>query len=510
VSSKTSLIFKSSGFRVLNTLVGVAIGILMMPFLINTLGQELYGLWIVIGSIVGTYYLLDLGFNQAVTRYVSKYIHQNNPEAANRIINTALVIYSVLGIVVLVISIIAAHYGAEKLMDNTDNLDVVKMILIITGLSLAIEFPAKAFPGILSAYMRYDFIALVKLGKSVLDAVLIYMFLSNGYGLVAMALIMMITGLVSTAIYVKFTTSLFKELEFKKSAIDAATLKDVFHFSKWVFLLDINTMLRNKMDIWFIAFYQFSGILTAYYVAVRLVEYAITFLTQATGFSGPIFTEYYAKGAQQELKSSISFFIKVSLLLATTFYVGFLLLGYSFIKLWMGESFQVEDTFICLLILAVGRFSVYCAAPFQSLLLTLNKHNVGSVISLMETVIIGFLLTILVPKFGIIGASISISAPLVVGRLLIIPLYIQSLMNIDLHYLICRIAIFLVVAALFAYSLYCVMPDWRSLSIWQVAMSASILSAGQLIIGFLLFNSSERLVIKDKVIDRIFKKISKN
>src|SRR3954464_6608027 len=103
-------------------MASIVIGILMMPFLLSALGSELYGLWIVIGSIVGTYYLLDLGFNQAVTRYVSKYIHQNNAEAANRTINTALLIYSLLGIVVLLASIIAAQFGAEKLMDTTSNL----------------------------------------------------------------------------------------------------------------------------------------------------------------------------------------------------------------------------------------------------------------------------------------------------------------------------------------------------------------------------------------------------
>lgn len=479
----------------------------MMPFLISTLGQELYGLWIVIGSVVGTYYLLDLGFNQAVTRYVSKYIHQNNPEAANRVINTALVIYGVLGAVVLIISIIAAHYGAEKLMDSSDNLDIVKMILIITGLSLAIEFPAKAFPGILSAYMRYDFIALVKLGKSILDAVLIYTFLSSGYGLVAMALVTMVTGLISTAIYVKFTTGLFKELKFKKDAIDLATLKDVFHFSKWVFVLDINTMLRNKMDIWFIAFYQSSGVLTAYYVAVRLVEYAITFLTQATGFSGPIFTEYYAKGDHKNLKASISFFIKVNLLLATTFYVGFFLLGYSFIGLWMGNDFPVEETFLCLLILAVGRFAVYCAAPFQSLLLTLNKHNFGSMVSLMETIIIGILLIVLVPQYGIVGASIGIAGPLVIGRLVVIPLYIQHLINIDLQQLFYRIVIYLLAASLLASSLYWMAPGLQSLSVWQLITIASILGISQLMMGLMLFNLAERVIIKEKVINNFVKKI---
>src|SRR5690606_32785170 len=116
---------------------------------------------------------------------------------------------------------------------------------------------------------------------------------------ITIAVITLVTGTISTVIYVRFTSGLFTELRFSRELIDTRTLKDVFHFSKWVFLFDVNTMIRNKMDIWFIAFYQSSAILTIYYVAVRLTEYALQFLTQATGITGPIFTEYYAKNEQK-------------------------------------------------------------------------------------------------------------------------------------------------------------------------------------------------------------------
>src|SRR5690606_23725923 len=112
-------------------------------------------------------------------------------------------------------------------------------------------------------------------------------------------------------------------------------------------------------DIWFIAFYQSSAILTIYYVAVRLTEYALQFLTQATGITGPIFTEYYAKGEHQNLQESALAFIKLNIALGSTFLVGFYLVGESFIRLWMGPDFSVQSAYTCLVILALGRFAVY-------------------------------------------------------------------------------------------------------------------------------------------------------
>lgn len=497
MSSKFSLILKGSSFRVLQTLVSIVIGLVMMPFLIGALGQELYGLWIVIGSVVGTYYLLDLGFNQAVTRYVSKYIHQNNPQAANKIINTALVIYSLLGVVVLVASVFAAKFGAEKLMDNHEHLTLAQTILIITGLAFALEFPAKAFPGIISAYMRYDFIALVQLLKSIIDALLIYYFIVNGYGLVAMALITFCTGLVSTAIYIRFTTSLFKELTFERSAIDLSTFKDVFHFSKWVFVTDMCALLRDKMDIWFIAFYISNSALTIYYVAVRLVEYALQFLTQATGITGPIFTEYYAKGEAVKLAKSVSLFIKLDIALGTIILVGFYLLGISFIDIWMKGAVSAEAAFGCLMILALGRFTVYFASPLNSLLMTLNKHSIVSWISILETFCSAILCWWLIPSYGLIGAACAIAIPNTIGRLILIPIFVTRYINLNMLSLISRTLVFVFVSTIFAWSVANYLPELKTLNLWQLVLVAPVIACVQVLFALSLCTLDElQFVIK--------------
>src|SRR5690606_32116626 len=156
----------------------------------------------------------------------------------------------------------AAKFGIESLMGESENLQLAQTLLVISGLTLALEFPAKSFPGIVSAYMRYDFIALVRVIKAIVDAVLIYVFLSRGHGLVAIATITLLTGVISTVAYVRFTSSLFKDLHLTRKFVDLSTLKDVFHFSKWVFIFDMSAMMRDKMDIWFIAFYQSNTVLT--------------------------------------------------------------------------------------------------------------------------------------------------------------------------------------------------------------------------------------------------------
>lgn len=491
MSFKTKLILKGSSLRIAQTIVMVIIGFIMMPFMISVLGEELYGLWIVISSVVATYYLLDMGFSQAITRYVAKYIHQNNPDAANRVINTALALYSALGLLVLLISVVGAKMGVDRLMEGSENAPLAKILLVIAGITLAIEFPAKSFPGIVSAYMRFDVIALVRTGKAIADAILIYVFLSAGFGLIAIAIITLITGTISTAIYVRFTSGLFTELRFRKELIDSRTLKDVFHFSKWVFLFDVNTMIRNKMDIWFIAFYQSSAILTIYYVAVRLTEYALQFLTQATGITGPIFTEYYAKNEHQNLRQSVLAFIKLNIALGSTFLVGFYLVGESFIRLWMGPDFSAYSAYMCLVILAVGRFAVYFSAPLQSLLLTLNRHSVGAITSVVETIGSAILLWLLIPTFGIVGAALAIAIPTVIGRLIIIPVFVSQIITINFKQLALKVILFSVLTGIYLMICGNFEDEFTNLSLLELLLVSPAVGIIQLLLGISLFNRTE-------------------
>lgn len=494
MSSKFKLILKGSSFRVIQTVVSIIIGLLMMPFLISALGNDQYGLWIVIGSIVGTYYLLDLGFNQAVTRYVSQFIHQHDYAAANKIINTSVVVYSLLGIVVLVASVIAAFYGAESLMKNSENLNIAQVILIVSGLSLACEFPSKAFTGIIGAYMRYDFISIVRFSKSILDAILIYLFLSNGYGLITMSIIMFITGLMSTSIYVWFTTNLFKELQFSLKFVEIPVLKEIFSFSKWVFFLDVNNMIRSKMDIWFISFYLSTGVLTVYYVAVRLIDYAIQLLTQATGITGPIFTEYYAKSESGKLITSFKFFFKINMLLASVVLIGFYLVSESFIGIWMGDGFDIKSAYVCLLILSVGRLVTYMNNPVTSLLMTLKKHQICAYLSILEMAVSAVLCWTLIPKYGLVGAGIAISAPYII-QAIILPLYAARKIQMAMYSIVIRILIFYIVSAFVWYMAGVQLFFDVKLNIVGIVFSALAILFIQVIFSFLIWDHEERMLI---------------
>src|SRR5689334_7759573 len=93
---------RSAGRTVFNVLtnwgavlLGMSISFVLSPFLVHHLGDARYGLWGVIGSIIGYLGLLDFGIRVGVTRFVARHDATGDREAATRLVSTALGLFGV-------------------------------------------------------------------------------------------------------------------------------------------------------------------------------------------------------------------------------------------------------------------------------------------------------------------------------------------------------------------------------------------------------------------------------
>ena len=496
----SSALLKGSSFRVIQTIISIGIGFWMLPFLISHLGSEDYALWVLIGSIISSYYLMDLGLNHTVTRYVARYIYTEEYEQANRIINTALLIYSVLGIVLFTFTVLAVFYIAPEIVKNPEDLQTAQAILLISGLSLSLEFPSKAFPGVISAYLRFDTIALVRTLGSILSAAAIFLFISNGAGVVTLAIISFATNIITTAFFIYYAYNLFSSLDIAKKHISKKDMIEIFHFSKWTFIVDVTNLLKSKMDIWMIASLLSNAGITTYFIAARLIEYATQIVAQALGFTVPVFTKYYATNQLEKMAEALIFFVKLYVILLVLFVAGFIILGEEFIRLWIGDEIDINVAYQCLIILAAGRLLVLITNPFVSVLMTIKKHKYVTYLSVVDTIAVTLSALYLIPEFGLVGAAIAFS--LVVGALRVtyLPYIVSQLTGIKLIPLMFNSIYFLIYSSLVVYAFISMKGGIDS---WITLLSYSVLVAVSIIPGtILLFSKNEKYEIKQWVLNK--------
>src|SRR5580704_5318496 len=82
----------------------VLVGIFLSPFILHRLGDSAYGIWVLIFSITGYYGLFDLGIRSSVVRYVSKFTATGESDKLNRLVNTSLWSYTLIGAVAMLIT----------------------------------------------------------------------------------------------------------------------------------------------------------------------------------------------------------------------------------------------------------------------------------------------------------------------------------------------------------------------------------------------------------------------
>src|SRR5215510_9108902 len=68
----------------------------LLPVILHSLGQEQYGLWLLITSMTGYLGLMNLGIPMASVHFIAKYDAQKDYENVNAIVANSLVLYLII------------------------------------------------------------------------------------------------------------------------------------------------------------------------------------------------------------------------------------------------------------------------------------------------------------------------------------------------------------------------------------------------------------------------------
>ena len=69
------------------------VGLFLTPYIILKLGNSEYGLYTLIGAFIGYISIFDLGLNNTIIRFVTKYKTENNEVGEQNFLAISLIIY---------------------------------------------------------------------------------------------------------------------------------------------------------------------------------------------------------------------------------------------------------------------------------------------------------------------------------------------------------------------------------------------------------------------------------
>ncbi len=418
---------------VVSLAVSAVISFAMTPFVLHRLGDRQYGIWSLVATFVGYYGLLDLGLLSAAVRYFSRALGKKDEESANRVLNSALVVYGWIGSAALVIGACVA-FIVPRFSGHPEEGAILWKVILIASAATAITLPVRALIGALNASLRLDRTAALEICGAVLRAILMAGVLWAGGGVIALVFVLLAAAIPQALLHLYYARKDIPFIRFGLRYFDKGTARSLLGYSVFTFLAQVADLLRFQTDPLVIAPILGLVAVSHYRIAAVLAAYLTNVIVPIMGVLTPVFSRQ--EGAQDHHGIHRTFLLGTKVSICVSSFLGFGLIawGRPFLTRWVGPRYL--DALPCLQILAAIYMIALWQGPSGFLLYGISKHRWLSVFNGIEGVLNVVLSVFFARRYGLIGVAYGTFVSMALVRVMVIPVYTCRAARMDWrHYL---------------------------------------------------------------------------
>jgi O-antigen/teichoic acid export membrane protein len=323
---------------VLNTIIGL----FYIPILLRFLGQSEYGLYMLIGSIVGYISILDFGLHNTIYRFVSKYQSEKNYKAQKTFLSTIFVIYSFIMILIILVGIFLYNYIDIIFSSSIDqeNIQKARKMFVILIFNLAITLPLGAFQFILRGYGKFTLTNFVKIVRILLRTFFAILILFLGYKSVALVMIDTIFNLSMGIIFLFYCVRKYN-VKFSFISFDRTIIKEIFNYSVYVFIIAIINQFFWKIGQVTLGVIDSTIAVAIYALSMSLVSYYQQFGLAISGLFMPKVSKLVTDGSNNVILTDLMIRVgRLQFIILGFILTLFFVFGQNFISLWAGKEYD--------------------------------------------------------------------------------------------------------------------------------------------------------------------------
>ena len=166
----------------------ILVTFIYVPFVLDKIGKDSYGLFSIIGSIIAYIAILDFGINDSTLRFFISYRKEKSLDQKRQILGSVSKIYSGLLIIVLLVSTIVYFYLPILFSNTFSNQEMIdlKEMYLISIISIAFTIFFNPIGAIMNAYEKFIILKFTDILVFTFTTITIIVFLNFNYGVVMM------------------------------------------------------------------------------------------------------------------------------------------------------------------------------------------------------------------------------------------------------------------------------------------------------------------------------------
>ena len=412
--------------------VDIIVGILFVPFLLKSLGDQEYGLYKLMLSTASYLSVLDFGIGGTITRYVVKFRTEQKRKDEENFLAMGFLIYALLALIIILIAFGVAFCIPKiyAVSINPEQFKYAQLIFMLICGQMAVTLFNHAYNGLLLAYEKYVYQKIVSIVKILLRVLLLIVLISSTKSAVVIAIVDLALSF-SLVVFNHFYCKRKLKCKIKLHAWDWKLAKEAGVFTLAILLQSIINQFNSNVDTIVLGIYVSTAVISMYSLVLQMFNMYSSLSTAVSSIYLPSLSKaVFAGESDDQITDRIIKPSRIQLVILLLALTGFILFGKQFINVWVGsEYFEVYLLSCIILISATLELS---QNTITAILKAKNKLHGKTFILGLSTIVNVILTFILVPKIGALGATIGTAFSLVFGYVLVLNFYYHFKIKINM------------------------------------------------------------------------------
>lgn len=414
-------------------ILNILVALFYTPFMLRMMGQNEYGLYALVASVISYLTVLDLGIGNAIVRYTAKFRAEGKIREQYEMFGLFLLLYLAIGFITVLIGTVL-YNNVETLFGTTMSdaeLSRARIMIIILIFNLAFTFPMSIFGSIITAYEKFVFPKVINIARIILNTGVMILLLSLGYKAIALVVVQTIFNIFTLIInYIYCKRWLKIEIHFQNFNI--ILLKEVALYSFWILLDVVMNQIYWNTGQFVLGAISGTAAVAVFAIAIQMESMYMQFSSAISSVFLPKVTGMVAKN--NDTKELSDLFIRtgrIQNIIMSFMLFAFITFGKQFIELWAGPDYS--DAYYMTIAFYLALYIPLIQNLGITILQARNQMRFRSLLYIVISIVALVAQVILAKMYGGIGCAVAISIALLLGQGLIMNIYYMKKQSLDIY-----------------------------------------------------------------------------
>jgi len=384
----------------------ILLALVSMPYIVHRMGNDAYGVLVLVISVLGFFAFLDLGVTNASIKYIAESYVRNDTHEIGKILGSSLMLYLITGVAGGMIIAIMTNSLVQRILDipfayRADS----TFAFHLAACGFILNMILGVFSAVPKALQRYDIVTKINVFVGSLLTLATIALLHFGYGLREVVIANFLSSLISLGMYAVITKHLLPSVVIRFSA-DLGTLKKLFSFGAFSLLVMISTTILFQLDRILIGTFAGAAQVAFYAVPASIAFRIHGFVANIMGVVFPLCSELHATGQKNKLRELYLKASKYSFIIGVSIATPLVVLSSEVMKYWMGDEYGLKSGLVLMLLTVSSLFASMSTIP-AFLLDGIGKPRVNAFFAVLSALMNIMLCLLLIPRYGVTGAALA-------------------------------------------------------------------------------------------------------